>query len=187
MTPHDFGCPPQDAFETQRMRELDWRYTPAEADVQGSSTRIGEVCNAAIIALAHAYQPIEYGYNHYHLASSLNDDFDYDTLGQCIDTVHEQDLPNLSLDSLRLVDRILATYESVVVDGLVRHASLDVDDDTRLRDQVEASIRLRCNRMLREVERQLHVDGNVTAAEAAVDYVSRLHGTPTSLLRQIYA
>lgn len=188
MTPHDVDCPSQDDYETERLRELDWRYTPSiELERQGSLPRVGEVCTAAIIALAHAYQPIEYGYNDYYMASTLDDDFNYDTLGQCITEAHERNLPDLSLDTLRLVDRMLSTYESVMVDSVVVHAPLASDDDTRSRWEVEASISLRCRRMVREVERQLHVDGNVTAAEAALDYVGRLHGTPTSLLREIYA
>lgn len=187
MTLHYADCPSQDIHETERLRELDWRYTPpAEPVCQGSLPRVGEVCTAAIIALAHAYQPIEYGYNGYYMASTLDDDFNYDTLGQCIAEAHERELPDLSLESLRLVDRMLATYESVMVDSVVVHALLASDDDTRSRWEVEASISLRCRRMVREVERQLHVDGNVTAAEAALDYVGRLHGTPIGLLREIY-
>jgi len=151
-----------------------------------SARRVGEVCTAATVALAHAYRPIEYGYNGYFLAVPLSDDFDYETLATCISMSLDQDLPNLTVDTLRLVDRILAAYEAVMVDGTVLHAALEVDDDTRSRWSVEASLDLRSSRILREVERQLHVHGDVTAAEAALDYVAGLHGTPRSLLRVIY-
>jgi hypothetical protein len=64
---------------------------------------------AAIIALAHAYQPIEYGFNGYYMASTLDDDVNYDTLSQCNTEAHQRELPNSSLDPLRLVDRMLPT------------------------------------------------------------------------------
>lgn len=182
----DCDGPAEDDYETRRLGELDWRYTSTSIEDSPSVPRIGEVCRAAIIALAHAYQPIEYGYNDHFLAPDLNDDFGYDTLGRCITEAHERELPNLPLHILRLVDRILATYESVMVDGAVVHAALAAMDDDRSRWAVEASISLRCRRMLREVERQLHVDGHVTAAEAALEYVARLHGTPLPLLHSAY-
>lgn len=185
--PIDLDWPVQDDYEAHRLLELDWRHTPRVDDEWLTLPRVREVCEAAIIALGHAYLPIEFGYNGYHLASTLDDDFNYDTLGMAISQAHEKALPDLSLQSLRLVDRILAAYESVMVDGTVLHAPLVADDDKRSRYEVEASMSLRYGRMVREVERQLHVDGDVTAAEAALDYVGRLHGTPLDLLRATYA
>lgn len=185
--PDDPDWPAKDDYEAERLRELHWRYTPTNDEPQVASPRVGEVCRAAIIALAHAYMPIEFGYNEHHLAPTLDDDFNYDTLGNCIASALETELPNLPLPTLRLVDRILASYESVMVDASVLHTPLTADDDVRSRWAVEASISLRGRRMAREVERQLHVDGHVAAAEAALDYAGRLHGTPLDLLRAIYA
>src|SRR5215207_6806432 len=101
MTTHDHDCPQQDDYETDRLRELDWRYptTSEDVDTRRSNLRVGQVCTAAMIALGYAYQPIEFGYNGYYMAETLDDDFNYDTLGQGVAWEHEKELPNLSVDS----------------------------------------------------------------------------------------